>query len=568
MSSRTAICQALGLQVRLWRQLSVRLQRRLLLGGVQAGLAAAAELIGLSLVPLLVGQLSRGQLQDFPLVAIGLPVLSVSLILRLSDLRWRYAFTARMQVLFGERLLRAQLLQQIHEAGKHSEASFTSSLTQDLVNLGSVVTYQLTLMANLLLTILIIIGLFWFSYGTTAVVLAIALAYYTFSTLITARWVHRLGVRALTAQQQLLVELRQLFGIAGSLFPHLGRPHLTRRTNHWSQELYASQARANTVISVPKVMIDHLVLAILLIVTAWLLLQAPNPEEIGKKAALILLYLIAFNRLLPSLQQIYLSLSTIGQNLPSLHRILLCLEHQQPRINQLIQIRDQTDSTFPVGRFHLALQALQPPNGRGEVTSFHEDGTLHQGLEGILQAGELHWLQGPSGIGKSTLMQVLAGYLHAGAGRILLDGIQIDPFLNPAWIKSVAYVPQQVFVLPLSLSENVTLQPVIGGAIDLIRLRSVLKLVRLNDLDPDDVLPDFNSGLSGGQQQRLALARALYQQPRLLILDEAITGIDSPTRLSILKALQQHISAYAICTVVISHDPLPIHVGSILSLKV
>ena len=170
------------------------------------------------------------------------------------------------------------------------------------------------------------------------------------------------------------------------------------------------------------------------------------------------------------------------------------------------------------------------------------------------------------GVGKSTLLQIISGFRRQSSGSIYLDNKSVDLYLDNSWISSVAYVPQQVFVLPVSIAENVTLSHLNLSYPSLTRVREVLSVAQLSDLSIDSALTDFNSGLSGGQQQRIAIARALYQSPRILILDEATTGIDLKTRKTFFESLREFVKANNIGVIVVSHDELPIAADSIVSI--
>lgn len=569
MISKRACFEWIRCQFQLWMQLPPTTLYLLGTAGTIAGLAAVFELLSLAILPFFIRELQRNDSIGRLILVLGFPLLISSLTLRLVDIRCRYSLTARLQIIIAERLLHCQLLKRFQEAASHGETAFLSALTQDLVNLGSIFTYQLTLIANLLLVLVVVVGLLVYSSTISALVLLIALLYYSVSTLLTARWVHSYGAKALAAQHSLLGELRQLFGLSFLLLPLFGSSHLSRRFTSFNKQIYRSQSNANALISVPKVLIDNIVLAALLFVSLWIA-RAANAESLGDRLSLVLFFLLAFNRLLPGLQQIYLSISVIGQNLPSLNRILCCLQQQQPQLDRLIaQIDEVQDGhqLLPDESFRISICNLQPLPTVAPVCTVSANGLSEPGLTCELSSGLFYWLKGPSGIGKSTLMQILAGHAMCESGFIFVNSRIVNPYLDPAWISRVSYVPQRGFVFPLSIRDNITLQPFTGShEYNEKRLLSILDIVQLNDHDPESVLPDFDSGLSGGQQQRLILARALYQNPRLLILDEVFTGLDAPTRKRLLAALNEYVKAAKVCVLVISHDPLPIDFEAVITL--
>ncbi len=165
--------------------------------------------------------------------------------------------------------------------------------------------------------------------------------------------------------------------------------------------------------------------------------------------------------------------------------------------------------------------------------------------------GEFFALLGPSGSGKTTCLRLLAGFDQPDSGRILLDGEDVTD--APPYARNVNTVFQDYALFPhMSVAENVAYGLRVRGvaaAQRLARARAMLELVRLNDFG------DRRPGqLSGGQKQRIALARALINQPKVLLLDEPLGALDLKLREDMqgeLKGLQQRLG---ITFVFVTHD--------------
>ena len=147
---------------------------------------------------------------------------------------------------------------------------------------------------------------------------------------------------------------------------------------------------------------------------------------------------------------------------------------------------------------------------------------------------------GPSGGGKSTLVKVLAGLLQPESGMVK-NGL-LSAYENRRVKKLlVGYVPQDITLFHGTIRDNLLL----GRAnIDDMELLSILKKVELFDLSPSELIlnrkiDDFSSQLSGGQRQRLGIARALIKSPRILILDEFTSALDSNNESLIVELLDQ-----------------------------
>jgi putative spermidine/putrescine transport system ATP-binding protein len=165
--------------------------------------------------------------------------------------------------------------------------------------------------------------------------------------------------------------------------------------------------------------------------------------------------------------------------------------------------------------------------------------------------GEMIALLGPSGCGKTTTLRMIAGFLPASSGDILLDGSSILGM--PAYRRDIGIVFQSYALFPhLSVARNVRfglemrrMPPAQANA----RVMEMLRLVKLERFA--DRLP---RQLSGGQQQRVALARALAIHPRLLLLDEPLSNLDAALRQEMARELRILQRDRAITAIVVTHD--------------
>ena len=157
----------------------------------------------------------------------------------------------------------------------------------------------------------------------------------------------------------------------------------------------------------------------------------------------------------------------------------------------------------------------------------------------LLPVNQLTVLVGPSGAGKTTVLDLLVGLLEPEAGRILVDGVPLSTIDLRHWRRQIGYVPQDSVMVDESVAHNLTL----GESIPDTEVRAALQAA--DALDFVEAMPqgmrsrvgEGGSRLSGGQRQRLAIARALIHQPKLLILDEATSNLDAEGQAAVVETV-------------------------------
>lgn len=158
-----------------------------------------------------------------------------------------------------------------------------------------------------------------------------------------------------------------------------------------------------------------------------------------------------------------------------------------------------------------------------------------------LPSGGFVALIGSSGSGKTTIADIIAGLLRPQAGRVLIDGVDMADLDLASWRRRIGYVPQDLLLFHDTIERNVTLrnEAVSREAVEAaLRAAGAWDFVSRSPEGMDLVVGEMGSMLSGGQRQRIAIARALVEGPRLLILDEATTALDPRTEAEIVSTLR------------------------------
>lgn len=344
------------------------------------------------------------------------------------------------------------------------------------------------------------------------------------------------------AQQTVLGTLRgagvvQAMGMA---------PALEQRWQQHHQAYLQQQAQASLSagrgLAISK-LIQTLQSSLLLGVGCWLTLQG----QLSASGSMMIVASILGARALAPLTQVVTQWRQIVQ---------LSLQWRQLRTTLTLPVVEQSQLPLPAPQGRLqAEQAAYAVPASGQV--------LLRQLQFALAPGSVLMVMGPSGAGKSTLARLLVGLLPCTQGKIRLDGVDIHRWNKDELGPHVGYLPQTVELLEGTVAENITR----FGEPDSDRLQSAVALAGLHALvaqlpqglqTPVGVQGAF---LSGGMRQRIALARAVYGRPRLLVLDEPNSNLDADGEQALARCLEQLREAG--CTVVvISHRQSVLQVAS------
>jgi ATP-binding cassette subfamily C protein len=165
-----------------------------------------------------------------------------------------------------------------------------------------------------------------------------------------------------------------------------------------------------------------------------------------------------------------------------------------------------------------------------------------QGIDVSIGRGESIGVVGPTGAGKSTLIDLILGLLAPDQGRITVDGVDISGRIR-AWQDQIGYVPQSIYLTDDSIRRNVAFG-IEDAEIDEERVDTAIRMAQIDEFigglseGLDTLVGERGVRLSGGQRQRIAVARALYNDPEVLVFDEATAALDPKTERELTREIE------------------------------
>lgn len=294
-----------------------------------------------------------------------------------------------------------------------------------------------------------------------------------------------------------------------------------------------NQAIYQIVSQLPRYVLELIAFGGILLIVLYFIAVRQNTENI---IALIALYAFAGYRLMPALQGVFSGVTSLKFNLSVLHRITEDLTEQFVVEDTLKEWKDAT-TVLPLND-NIALKDI-------EFAYPGSDSHVLKKFNITIRANSTIGLVGTTGAGKTTAVDILLGLLSADSGQLLIDGQVIDGSNRRAWQKNIGYVPQHIFLCDDTVGRNIAFglpdNQVDQQAVEESAAIADIHDFIINELPDgyDTVIGERGVRLSGGQRQRLGIARAIYHDPDILVLDEATSSLDGITEDNIMQAIQK-----------------------------
>jgi ABC-type multidrug transport system fused ATPase/permease subunit len=271
-------------------------------------------------------------------------------------------------------------------------------------------------------------------------------------------------------------------------------------------------------------------------------------QDVSSWMPLLTVYVIAGYRLLPALQEIFSGLTTIKFNiktLDSLYRDFTDLETVNSNHSDMMDARADFHN---IRTIRLSDIYFRYPQGSDyAIRKFNL----------VIDRNTTVGLVGPTGSGKTTIVDIVLGLLRSNFGELAVNGIVVTRDNVNDWQQCIGYVPQQIFLFDDTIAKNIAFG-VPDNEINRVALERAARIANVHEYIVNEMPYGYETivgqrglRLSGGQQQRIGIARALYHKPDMLVLDEATSALDGVTENVVMDAIRQ--MSHKLTIIIIAH---------------
>lgn len=312
----------------------------------------------------------------------------------------------------------------------------------------------------------------------------------------------------------------------------LNREEFFVRNYYETGKVGANVARNYAVLNnTPRLLIETIFIVSML---GYITIYINGGGDVSQMMTTIATFGVAAIRVLPSVNRINTYITEIAYATPSLNFVYENLQQGM-----------KTDAMLAERKANSQKEKLKLDD-KIELNhiSFHypdSDKNIFTDAHMVVPRGKSVGIMGSSGAGKSTIVDILLGLLHAQEGQITCDGVDI--FKNyESWLAQIGYIPQSIYLIDESIRENIAFG-IDADKIDEKRIWEVLEEAQLKEFIEelpeglDTTIGDRGIRLSGGQRQRIGIARALYHNPEILVFDEATSALDNETEAAVMEAV-------------------------------
>ncbi|MDB4811979.1 ABC transporter ATP-binding protein/permease [Candidatus Pelagibacter sp.] len=349
---------------------------------------------------------------------------------------------------------------------------------------------------------------------------------YTFIFFFFRNFLNRIGKERLKSDQQRFTSISEAFGASKEVKVG-GLEEVYIKKYSESAKIFAqNQAQSVAISQIPRFIIEALAFGGIMLIILYMMTKTGSFND---ALPIISLYVFAGYRLMPALQQIYVSFTQLTFIGPSID----ALNNDIKKLKQLNS--DQAQGTLQLKK-EITLKDVyyNYPNSSRTALKRININIPVKSTVGLI---------GATGCGKTTTVDIILGLLEPQKGTLEVDGQIITEKNSRAWQRSIGYVPQHIYLADDTIEANIAFG-IDHKDINQKVIEKVSKIANLHDFVTNELTKKYQTiigergvRLSGGQRQRIGIARALYHNPQVLVLDEATSSLDNQTEQVVMEAV-------------------------------
>ena len=344
----------------------------------------------------------------------------------------------------------------------------------------------------------------------------------------TNNYLYRIGKERFINNKLRFIAISEAFGAVKEIkVGGLEKIFIERFSN--ASEIFArKQVYVGILSQIPRYFLEAIAFGGVILLVLYLLIDRGS---INSALPVLSLYVFAGYRLMPSLQQIYVSFNKMTYVSPSLNSLYADLKN----LEKLDEKKDGNKITINKSITLKNICYNYPNSSKTTLTNVSIN----------IPAKTTVGLMGSTGSGKTTTIDIILGLLEAQKGTLEVDGQLITKNNSRVWQRSIGYVPQHIYLADDSVAANIAFGT-ISKEINYDAVEKAAKIANLHDFVTNELPKKYQTEvgergirLSGGQRQRIGIARALYHNPDVIILDEATSSLDNDTEKLVMNAIEK-----------------------------
>lgn len=398
-----------------------------------------------------------------------------------------------------------------------NSSKLSKNILTEALNFSYVILYTVIIFSEVIIIVFLYLFLFFLNWQMTVLFTLFMLTNaYALNKTITQR-IKKIGVLRESSQAHLFKVLGETFGNFKILKLFSAREDIVKVVLSKARDVSKANMSSTVMSGVPKIALETVGFVTIVLAVIYIISSGMQQD---KFVPILLAYALAIYRILPSFSKILASYNVLVYSIPSIDLIY-------------------DDFNIKYRKFDKDEVVFNNNIELSNVDFAHKNNEVLSGVSLRIVKGEKIAFVGKSGAGKTTIVDIICGIYKPQNGQLKVDGNTIADNNISSWRAKIGYIPQKIYLFDGNVAQNVAF----GTDFDEKAVVDALQKAKLYDFlcsEADGIYTMVGEGgikLSGGQMQRIAIARAFYRNPEILVLDEATSALDDATEEEIMNEI-------------------------------